>query len=141
MARFHDFDAAWAEAVDEGPTVRICGEDVVLPAAIPAKIAIFMELARTDPDFRKANSKIDTPTDLLAQFVGQDAVDRLLASGASMDRLAETWFQIIALYAPEPAEADALGGAKAPRKKAPSRTSSKRGATSKRTSTASTAST
>lgn len=138
MARFHDFDAAWAEAVDEGPTVRICGEDVVLPAAIPAKVAIFMELARTDPHFRQANAKVDTVTDLLAQFIGQDAVDRLLDDGASMDRLHETWAQILALYAPEPVEADASGEAKAPRKKAPSRTSSKRGATSRRTSPAST---
>lgn len=60
MSKTFDFDAFWAEAMpdqDSRPKVRVFGEDVYLPASIPARIVLkAMRAAEADDDANRVLS-------------------------------------------------------------------------------------
>lgn len=135
--QFRDYDAAWKEQADE-PILfgRVHGEDIELPAKLPAKVAL--GIVRIQAEF---GDDEQIPPDVLLQFgaelFGGERVDRWLGDGMPLERFAEVFEDAIRVYMADDVEEGDGGGPPAPARKR----SSNGGRSSKRTSRASTDST
>lgn len=145
-AQFFDFDRAWAEQDKErgAPEIKAFGERFELPAEMPAKVELFTErlaVARADDDRVELSEMVE----LLEPLVGQERLDRWLDEGLSVSRAFEVLGAIRAIYVARDVQQRGGGqgeaGARSARARTPSRSTSKAGRSSKRTSPASTGST
>lgn len=117
-----DFDAAWAEADQAAkPTpLRAFGVEVDLPLRMPAS-AVILRARLT-----REGSELSLPEALcavLAEVIGSEAVDQMVANGADPERLSEVMVGVWEHYHPPVADdSDAEGEAQAPATGAPSTT-------------------
>lgn len=135
-SKFRDYDAAWAERTDEPiPFGRIYGEDVTLPAKLPAKLALDV-VALRDEHGDDAEVPPGIVLDIVHQLFTEERVRRWLSAGMDFDQLGELMGDAMDAYFNP--EGDG-GGDSPPAKPARGRsTSSKAGRSSKPTSPANT---
>ena len=133
--RFIDFDAAWDEGASKSkpPGIRVLGEDVELPRAMPAKLALFAR--------RHAGAAGEIDAEFMRTYLGllvtPERVDRWLDDGLTLPELADVFYTCAAVYR-------GGGGPGEPRPPATgdsSTTSSTAGVSSKPTGSASTGAT
>lgn len=96
--RFHDFDAAWAEADAETITVRLLGEDWELPAQMPAAFPLTIQryLAEgRDPNVDLTNGEL---LGLLRTMVPADIFDAWVGAGLPLSRLGEVITYLMGEY-------------------------------------------
>jgi hypothetical protein len=143
MARFFDFDAAWAEqaAKDGAPDpveVRVFGETWELFPKVPA--AAILLVARMMNGGERELSDAEA-VQYLAHLVPEAVYGAWLDRGMDVDKIRDIARVILPLYMAADPEADTSGGAKARKANGSSPRSSPTGRRSKRTSPATTAST
>lgn len=86
--RYRDFDSWDAERRGEPVRFRVCGKDFELPASLPAIIPIrAMRLRQT----YGADAEVppEVMTELALSLFGSEQLEELLATGVSLDTLAE----------------------------------------------------
>ncbi len=100
--RMFDFDAFWQEAEPQEadrPKVRVFGEDVYLPASIPARIILrAMRAAQEGEDAETPLSGEEVYKSACALY-GAERIDAWLDKGLSLSQLADLVNQGIRLYA------------------------------------------
>lgn len=112
-----DFDAAWAEADAATPKaqpLRAFGVEAMLPPRMPASAVILRaRLTREGSDL----SLPEALSAVLAEVIGSEAVDAMIANGADAERLSEVVVGVWSHYYPKRTDddvEDAEGEAQAP---------------------------
>jgi hypothetical protein len=111
-ARFYDFDAARREKRKQPTVMRVLGEDVDLPGAMPAWLAF--EVARAEEehgdDWEPSNTIVET---WMRRLFGSDRVDRMLEE-LDFDEMMDLFERVFDLLAPdgdsEDGDEDPAGG-------------------------------
>lgn len=85
--RFVDFDAAWAEiaGADDPPRMKVRGEVVELPAAMPAKVVLFQARNRSELEGKAPNP--ERVADLAGMLFGAERVDGWVDDNMSMSAM------------------------------------------------------
>lgn len=141
MTRFHDYDAAFAEAAADPIEVTLYGQVWTLPAAMPA--AFPLTIQRYIDEGRDPNTDLTRGEllELARTLVPADAVNAWLARGLSIPQLMQIVGDLMVDYGYMVApDGDAPGEANAPAGATPV-SSSNTGRSSNATSNGSTAST
>jgi hypothetical protein len=132
--RFHDFDAAWAEAAPL--TIKVQGELHRLPASLPLKI-----VTRIAREHQEKGGNYELPLEelqeLAAGIFGRGKLEAWIDNGLGLHQLQDLFEKTIALYQQDD-EGQPEGEAQAPTTGAPSNESSSTGGSSKPISLAST---
>lgn len=100
---FFDFDAFWAEAMPEEadrPRIKVFGEEINLPAVLPARIML-KALRYQEDDSRGLGEQLENYIDDLKLFVGADRVERWLDKGIETTQIIQIYTHIIGLYTPK----------------------------------------
>lgn len=119
----HDFDEAWDEEDATAPVVKIKGEMVRLPAAMPAKLVLFATRARSGADDPKRSMDVQEIVDLAGMLVGTERVQGYIDSGMSFERIAQIMRDCMGVYRKR-TDGDGQGEAKAPTETGTATTSS-----------------
>jgi len=96
--KFIDFDRFWQETQpkeDELPRVRVFGEDIVLPASLPAVIVLQYIRAGADADERVG---AETMVKIAESLFGADRLQRWLDNGLTQQQLIDLVTETVRLY-------------------------------------------
>lgn len=154
-----DFDEAWDEEDAKAPVIRIKGELIRLPHAMPAKLVLFVtrakagaeEAKRDNRTTKRAKAAVEDPkrevkvteiVDLAGMLIGRERVQGYIDGGMSFERVGEIMRRCMAVYRKDKSDdEDGQGEAKAPKEETgttSSGSSSSTGASSSPTGAAST---
>lgn len=96
--KFIDFDRFWQETQpkeDELPRVRVFGEEVTLPASIPAIVVIRYLRQSVDEDETIGG---DTLVQVADALFGRETLDRWLSKGLTITQLGDLVSRTLNLY-------------------------------------------
>ena len=89
---FKDFDAAWEERYTSSVSVKVKGEEFLIPVTIPASLVLYQMRHADD----RQNAE-DIPGWLEA-IVGKETLDAMVATGITWDQLAELTIWMLRFY-------------------------------------------
>ena len=99
----HDFDAAWAEATPAPPKrIKAFGVEAVLPPRMPASAVLLDTRMRREP----GRNRVEVLVAVLAEIIGAELVDQMVANGADDERLVDLLEGIGKIYYPAPTVVD-----------------------------------
>lgn len=96
------------------PQIKVFGEEITLPAVLPARIMLKALRYQEDPD-RSMVEQIEEYVADLKLFVGADRVERWLDKGIETTQIIQIYTHIIGLYTPEAEDADNEGNEAPPK--------------------------
>lgn len=92
-ARFVDLDAAWRERAAKPLKLRVMGETVTLPAALPLAVAV--KVARFRAELADADDDADMPVtfvvELLEASVGPDLLQKWMDAGMDVEQMGDVF--------------------------------------------------
>ena len=110
-----DFDEAWAEEDAKAPVIRIMGETIRLPSAMPAKLVLFVTKVKNGAEDSKRDTNVTEIVDLAGMLVGKERVQRYIDEGMSFERVGEIMRRCMNIYRKRnDGDQDGQGEAKAP---------------------------
>lgn len=101
MGKFHDFDAMWGEAFpDEAdrPKVRVFGEDVLLPASIPARIILKAVRSAEAGDNSDRSLRLEEVYEQACALYSKERIEDWMDRGLTFKQLDELVGYAIQLY-------------------------------------------
>ena len=113
MSRFKDFDTAISEAEKEPVTFKCGGQSFTLPSELPAIVAVKAIRLKKEYGSEAAIPEAEQLDMALAIF-GAESLDKLLATGISVDKLGDILQWAIAVYSGAEPEGGDSGNAVAP---------------------------
>jgi len=100
MSKYVDFDQMWAESMPkEGdrPKIKVLGEDITLPGALPARMLLW-GLRMQGDETRDLEAYSKDVLEQLSTLVGAEKVDEWLDKGISFAQLDSILGHVYSLY-------------------------------------------
>ena len=103
MDKYKDFDDAWQEKKQEGPTFKAYGEEYELPPSPPATLVLRLNRLMKE---HGGESQIPQSAmlDMATSLLGEDTLDELSEKGMSVDEMGDIIQWANSVYFPQQQE-------------------------------------